>query len=170
MLEDPRRECLVELLTLRDVALHQHDGERLRWHGLLEPPHAEHDPRGKQRRARGAPPPAESRHGREQQCHQSQAMHADPCRGLDEHVAERARDLPDTAPGVPGKTGQHELPRQIRQDPGAGQRQDARPARRRQARHEARGGDKRSEPGRRPPAPRAAPATRSAPPQTGLPR
>ena len=55
-------------------------------------------------------------------------------------------NLPDAAPWVPGKAGQHELPREVRQHPGAGQRQDARPAGRCQARHAAGGGDEHREP------------------------
>ncbi len=39
------------------------------------------------------------------------------------------RDLPHAAPGIPREAGQHELAREVGQHPGAGQGEDARPAR-----------------------------------------
>ncbi len=92
--------------------------------------------------------PSAGRRG-EQHRGQGKAVHTHPGGRLDEHVADGSGDLPDAAPGVPREPGQHELPRQIRQHPGAGQCQDPWPARTRQAGDGARGRNECREAGRR---------------------
>ena len=165
MAEDPDGEVLIPLLALRDVALHQHHGQR-QWRRHRSACRRTRPNAHPGRRAHATPATRQRQpsagNGREQQRRQGQPVHADPGGRLDEHVADGAREFPRRCP-----TGSRESrsARTAARGPPAPRRRPApaRAASRGGARRATRagGGDEQRQPRRDAPARRAAPATRS---------